>query len=72
MLLGTLSNDDDDDDGSENVAKKCICVLSNFIASIWTRSICQMQETFRGVEFVKNLFKFKKRKENHNIIGSPL
>ena len=23
----------------------------------------QMQETFRGVEFVKNLFKFKKRKE---------
>ena len=44
--------------------KKWICVLSNFIASIWTLSICQMQETFRGVEFVKNLFKFKKRKEN--------
>ena len=27
-------------DGSENVTKKWICVLSNLIASIWTRSIC--------------------------------
>ena len=31
--MGSLSNDDDDDGGSENVAKKVICVLSNFIAS---------------------------------------
>ena len=37
---GTLSKDDDD--GSENVAKKRICVLSNLISSTWTRSICQM------------------------------
>ena len=34
-------------------------VLSNLIASIWTRSICQMQATFPGV-----LFRFKKGKEN--------
>ena len=66
MLLGTLSNDDDD--GSENVAKKLNsfknCVLSNLLASIWTRSICQMQATFPGVEFLRILFRFKKRKEN--------
>ena len=60
--VGTLSNDDYD--GSENVAKKRICVLLNVIASIWTRSICQMQATFPGVEFVKILFRIKKRKEN--------
>ena len=28
--------------------KKLICALSNLIASIWTRSICQMQATFPG------------------------
>ena len=44
--------------------KKWICVLSNLIASIWTRSICQMQATFPGVEFLRILFRFKKRKEN--------
>ena len=44
--------------------KKWICVLSNLIASIWTRSICQMQATFPGVEFLRILFGFKKRKEN--------
>ena len=40
--IGSLTTDDDDDDdeGSENVAKPIICVLSNYIASIWTRSIC--------------------------------
>jgi len=62
LSSGTLSNDDDD--GSENFAKKRICVLSNLIASVWTRSICQMQATFPGVEFLRILFKFKKRKEN--------
>ena len=61
-LLGTLSKDDDD--GSKNAGKKWICVLSNLIASIWTRSICQMQATFPGVEFLRILFRFKKRKEN--------
>ena len=45
--------------------KKWICVLSNLIASIWTRSICQMQATFPGVEFLRILFRFKKRKEKH-------
>ena len=44
--------------------KKWICVLSNLIASIWTCSICQMQATFHGVEFLRILFRFKKRKEN--------
>ena len=39
-------------------------VLSNLIASIWTRSICQVQATFPGVEFLRILFRFKKRREN--------
>ena len=34
------------------------------MASIWTRSICQMQATSPGVELVRILFNFKKRKEN--------
>ena len=38
--------------------------LSNLLASIWTRSKCQMQATSHGVEFSRILFKFKKRKEN--------
>ena len=55
LTRGTLSKDDDD--GSENV-------LSNLIASIWTRSVCQMRATFPGVEFLRILFRFKKRKQN--------
>ena len=62
QLLGTLSKDDDD--GSGNVGKKINCVLSNLIASILTRSICQVQATFLGVEFLRILFRFKKSKEN--------
>ena len=66
--IGTISNDDDDDDddddGSEKVAKKWICVLSNLIASSWTHSICQIQANFPGVEFLRIFFKLKKRKEN--------
>ena len=31
--IGTLRNDDDD--GSENITKKLIYVLLNFMASIW-------------------------------------
>ena len=46
--LGTLSTDDDD--GSERrrlkKKKKWICVLSNLIASVWTRSICQIKRLF--------------------------
>ena len=39
--IGSLSTDDDDDDeGSENIAKTIIWVLSNYIAPVWTRSIC--------------------------------
>ena len=62
LSTGTLSNDDDD--GSENFAKKTNLPSFKLIASVWTRSICQMSATFPGVEFVRILFKFKKRKEN--------
>ena len=59
MLVGTLSKDDDD--ASETVGKKWICVLSNLIASIWTRSICQILATFPGVEFLKGFYLGSKR-----------
>ena len=59
LILGTLSKEEDDDD-SENVCKK----INYLIASIWTCSICQMQATFPGVEFLRLLLRFKKRKEN--------
>ena len=62
LLIGTLNKDDDH--GSESVGKKRICVLSNLFASTWTRSIRQMQATFPGVEFLRILVRFKKRKEN--------
>ena len=58
--IGTLSKDDDE--GSENVGKKWICVLSNLITSIWIRSICQMQATFPGVEFLSILFRYQIRR----------
>ena len=38
---------------------KWICVLSDLMVSIWTRSICQMRATFPGVEFLRILFTFK-------------
>ena len=61
-VLGTLSNDDDD--GSENVAKKMN--LSSFkLNRVYLDPIkCQMQATFPGVEFLRILFRFKKRKED--------
>ena len=39
--------------GSESVAKqrRRICVLFKLLASIWLRSICQMQAISLGVEF---------------------
>ena len=67
MEYNSVCNINDYDDGSENVAKKRICVLSNSVASIWTRSLCQMQATFPGENLNSygfQLFKFKKRKEN--------
>ena len=62
-ILGTLS-DDDDDDGSENVAKKMN--LSSFkLNRVYLDPIkCQMQATFPGVEFLRILCGFKKRKED--------
>ena len=56
-----LRNMSKNDDGSENVRKK---TFFHLVASIWTRSICQMQLTSPGVEFLRILFRFKKRKEN--------
>ena len=60
-ILGTLS---DDDDGSENVAKKMN--LSSFkLNRVYLDPIkCQMQATFPGVEFLRILCGFKKRKED--------
>ena len=43
--------------------KKLICLLTNVIAFIWTRSIRQIQTTFPGVEFFSILSRFKTRKE---------
>ena len=62
LLIGTLSKTTIT--AVKTPVKKSICVLSNFIVSIWTHSICQMQATFTGVEFLRILFRFKKRKEN--------
>ena len=62
VQLGSLSNKDDD--------KLLICVLSNFFASIWNRSICQMQATFPGAEFLRTLFihMFKQRKGKFVVV----
>ena len=54
----------DDDDGSENVGKEMNLRSFKLITSTCTRSICQMQATFPGIEFLRILFRFKKRKEN--------
>ena len=48
-----------DDGSSENVAKKTVCVLSNFIPFIWTHSISQMWAISPGVEFLRILSRFK-------------
>ena len=47
--------------------KKWICFLSNLIASIWSPSLCQIQASFPGVEFLRVLSRFKKRKENSSL-----
>ena len=53
--------------------KKLICVLSNLIASTKTRSICQMQATFPGVEFLKTLFNFiqVQKEEGKFVVARP-
>ena len=58
-FLGSLSNDNDDD--SEHVAKNWIFVLSNFIASIWTRSICRMKAIFSWSWILKDFILVKNR-----------
>ena len=56
------------DDDSESVAKKMNLRSFKLNGVYWTRSICQMQAIFTGVEFVRILFKFKKRKENSSSL----
>ena len=51
------------DGSSENVAKNINNVLSNLNASIWICLIFQMQGIFPGVEFLRTLSRFKKKKE---------
>ena len=62
VLLGTLSNDNDD--GNENVAKKGN--LRSFKLNHVYLDPLNMSNAgeFPGVEFLRILFKFKKRKEN--------
>ena len=62
VLLGTLSNDDDH--GNENVAKKGN--LRSFKLNRVYLDPLNMSNAgeFPGVEFLRILFKFKKRKEN--------
>ena len=50
------------DGSSENVAKNINNVLSNLNASIWICLIFQTQGIFLGVEFLRTLCKFKKKK----------
>lgn len=60
-----LSNEADIDDRKWDVAKKQMKLpFSNFISSIWTPSVYQMQATFPGVEFLRTSSRFKKIKEN--------
>ena len=65
--------DNEYNNGSENVAKKWICVLSNFIALFWTRLICQMKAIFLGCWswIVKGLYPgSKKEKGIFVVVGS--
>ena len=67
-IVGTLS--EDDDDGSENVAKKMN--FSSFkLNRVYLDPLkCHVQATFPGVEFLRILFRFKKRKENFFVVCS--
>ena len=56
ILMGSLTYDDEDGKKKLTSLKKSICVLSNFTVSMWTRSICQMQKFFPGVEFLRTLY----------------
>ena len=61
-LLGTLSRDDDY--SSENVGKKMNLRSFRLKHVYQDPSICKMQAPFPGVEFLRILFRCKKRKEN--------
>ena len=62
--LGSLSNNDGNN--YENFtwfSKNWIRAGSNFIALISSRSICLMLANFSGVEFLKTVSKFRKKKK---------
>ena len=60
LRIGSLSNDNED--GSKNVDKKVIYVLSNYIASLWNRSICQIEAILLGVEFLRKFIQIQTEK----------
>ena len=62
LKIGTLSKDDDD--GSENVGKK-MNLRSFKLNRVYLDPLnMSVQATFHGNEFLRILFRFKKRKEN--------
>ena len=60
--IGTLSKDDDD--GSGNVGKKMNLRSFKLNGVFGPAQYVKMQATFVKVEFLRILFRFKKRKEN--------
>ena len=60
--IGTLSKDDDN--GSENVGKKMNLRSFKVNCVFGPAQYVKMQGTFPEVEFLRILFRFKKRKEN--------
>ena len=60
--IWTLSKDDDD--GSENYSKKMNLRSFKLNRVYLDHSLCQMQATFPGVEFLRILFRLKKMKKN--------
>ena len=59
-----VSTSNDDDEGSENVTKKRNLRPFKPYRVYLDRLICQMWAIFHGVEFLRTLSRFKKRKEN--------
>ena len=64
----TLSKDDDD--GGETVSEK-MNLRSFKLNCIWTPSMCQMQATFPGVEFLKDFIQVQKEEGKFVVICPP-
>ena len=59
QLVWTLRSDDPT--AAKTSLQKWICVLSVFIAIISTHWLCQMWANTPGIEFLRTIFKFRKR-----------